>query len=130
MADYSVIKLDEVADILGDYPGEMKLLKSPLGCEQVAVSYRRMPKHTGAKGSYGHRHKTQEEIIFVFKGELQVKVGDDIVELGPLSAIRIAPGVTQGLWNDKDEDVELLIISNRIEPEDEVDTDPDFWPAK
>jgi len=129
MADYSVVKLEEVADILGDYPGEMKLLKDPLKCSQVAVSYRRMPKHTGAKGSYGHRHKTQEEIVFVFKGELQVKVGDDIVELGPLSAIRIAPGVTQGLWNDKDEDVELLIISNRIKPEDLVETDPDFWPA-
>lgn len=129
MADYSVVRLNEITDILGDYPGEMKLLKNPLKSEQVAVTYRRMPKNTGAKGSYGHRHKTQEEIIFVFKGKLQVKAGDDIVELDPLSAIRIAPGVTQGLWNDGEKDVELLIISNRIDPEDQVDTDPDFWPA-
>ena len=40
-----------------------------------------MPAQTGGKGSYGHRHKTQEEIYFVASGMLQFKLGDDVLDL-------------------------------------------------
>lgn len=128
MASYTIAKIEDVKDILGDYPGDMKPLKNPLGTTQVALTYRHMPAKTGAKGSYGHRHHTQEEIIFVFAGKIQVKVDDDIVELGPKTAIRIAPGAAQGTWNEGPEDAEILLISNRMEPEDQVDKIHNFWP--
>ena len=51
-------RLEDVPDVLGDYPGEMRMLTTDLGTEQVAFTYRRMPQHTGGKGSYGHCHKT------------------------------------------------------------------------
>jgi uncharacterized cupin superfamily protein len=128
MANFSKVSLDEIEDTLGDYPGDMKPLKSPLGTTQVALTYRRMPKHTGAKGSYGHRHEQQEEIIYVLSGQVQVKVDDDVVEVPAKSAIRIAPGAVQGTWNDQPEDAEILIISNRMDPGDKVDKVQDFWP--
>lgn len=131
MADkYTVVQLDEVDDILGDYPGDMKMLKNPLQTEQVAVTFRRMPQHTGGKGSYGHRHKTQEEVIYVISGKLQVKLGDDILELGPNETIRIPQGVTQAVWNDEPEEVEMLIISNRLPEDDVVEYDEQFWPME
>ncbi len=126
MKHYKVVRLK---DILGDYPGDMKPLKDALDTTQVALTYRRMPKHTGAKGSYGHAHRTQEEIIFVISGQVQVKVNDDVIELGAHSAIRIAPGAFQGTWNEGSHDAEILIISNRMEPEDTVDYQQDFWSA-
>ena len=46
------------------------MMTGDLEAEQVAFSYRRMPQHTGGKGSYGHRHKEQEEIYFVASGKL------------------------------------------------------------
>jgi hypothetical protein len=64
-----------VPDVLGDYPGEMHMLTYELDTEQVALSYRRMPQHTGGKGSYGHFHREQEEIYFVVSGKLQFKLG-------------------------------------------------------
>src|SRR5688572_32063823 len=128
MKSYKVVKLDEIKDILGDYPGDMKPMKDPLGTTQVALTYRRMPKHTGAKGSYGHAHATQEEIIFVISGQVQVKVNSDVVELPAKSAIRIAPKAFQGTWNEGPKDAEILIISNRMEPEDKVEYQQDFWP--
>src|SRR4051794_22456673 len=98
MAGYKVAKLEEVRDILGEYPGEMKLFKNNLDSKQVTISHRRMPQHTGTRdGGRGHKHKTQEEIIFVIKGTLQVKVEDEIKELGPNMAILIEPGTTQGV---------------------------------
>jgi uncharacterized cupin superfamily protein len=128
MKHYKVVQLKEVKDILGDYPGDMKPLKGPLGTTQVALTYRRMPAHTGAKGSYGHAHRAQEEVIFVMSGRVQVKVGDDVIELRAHSAIRISPGAFQGTWNEGPDDAEILIISNRMEPEDTVDYQQDFWP--
>src|ERR1700729_2009160 len=115
MANYAKVHLDEIEDVLGDYPGEMKPMKNPLGTTQVAMTYRRMPKHTGAKGGYGHRHHAQEEIIYVISGQVQVKVGNEVVEVPAQSAIRIAPGATQGTWNEGPADAEILIFSNRME---------------
>jgi mannose-6-phosphate isomerase-like protein (cupin superfamily) len=70
MADYTIKRLEEVQDVLGDYPGEMRMMTGALEAEQVAFTYRRMPQHTGGKGSYGHRHKQQEEVYFVASGKL------------------------------------------------------------
>jgi mannose-6-phosphate isomerase-like protein (cupin superfamily) len=129
MKDYTVAHLSDIKDILGDYPGDMKPMKDPLQTTQVALTYRRMPAHTGAKGSYGHAHAQQEEIIYVISGKVQVKIGDDVVDLPAKSAIRIAPKAVQGTWNEGPDDAEILIISNRMDPEDTTTKTPDFWPA-
>src|SRR5213082_2883718 len=113
MADYTIIKREDADDVLGDYPGEMRMLTGPLGAEQVALTYRRMPQHTGGKGGYGHRHKTQEEIYFVVSGRLEFKLDDEVIEVGPLTAIRCAPGVVRSVWNEREEDGHLVIVSKR-----------------
>ena len=129
MPGYTIKTLDDVPDVLGDYPGEMRMLTTGLGAEQVALTYRRMPQHTGGKGSYGHRHATQEEIYFVVSGKLQFKLGDEVVECGRGTAIRVAPEVVRSVWNDEPEDAELVIVSKRVDdPQAETDYAPDFWP--
>ena len=132
MNAYTICHIDEVPDLFGDdYPGEMRLFTGPLGCEQVAFTYRRMPQHTGGKGGYGHRHLTQEEIYFVMSGRLQFKLDDAVVELGPGTAVRVAPQVIRSVWNDEPEDAELVICSVRLDdPSGDVETVPDFWPVE
>lgn len=128
MADYTILPLAKAPEIFGDsYPGEFRPLKDALAAEQVAVTYRRMPKGTGSKGSHGHRHRKQEEIFFVISGTLQFKLNEDIHEVGPGTAVRVAPSVVRGVWNDQPEDAELLIISNRIDHDDWEKVE-DFWP--
>ena len=130
MQDYQIVKLVEVDDWLGDYPGEMRGITYAIGAEQAALTYRRMPQHTGSKGSYGHRHKEQEELYFVLNGRLQFKLGDEIVELGKHEAIRVPPGTWRGVWNDEPEDAEIVIVSKRIDdPQGDTETIDDFWPA-
>jgi mannose-6-phosphate isomerase-like protein (cupin superfamily) len=126
---YTVRTLADVPDILGDYPGEMHLFASELGTEQVAFTYRRMPQATGGKGSYGHFHTTQEEIYFVVSGRLQFKLGDDVIEAGRGTAIRVAPHVVRSVWNDEPGDAELVIVSVRIDdPQADANYVADFWP--
>jgi quercetin dioxygenase-like cupin family protein len=129
MSGYTVCKLEDVPDVLGDYPGEMKFFGRPLGTEQVTFTHRRMPQHTGGKGGYGHRHKAQEELYFVIGGKLQFKLDDEVIECGPGSAIRIAPEVARSVWNDEPEDAELVIISTRSDdPRLDAEMIEDFWP--
>ena len=127
MPGYTVTRLEEAEDVLGDYPGEMRMLAGPLGSEQVAFTYRRMPQHTGGKGSYGHRHAEQEEIYFVISGKLQFKLGDDVVECERGAAVRVAPEVFRSVWNDEPEEAELVIVSRRDE-DSKPEFAPDFWP--
>jgi mannose-6-phosphate isomerase-like protein (cupin superfamily) len=129
MSDYQVVKVEDVEDWLGDYPGEMRGITYAIGAEQVAITYRRMPQHTGSKGSYGHRHKTQEEIYFVVAGKLQFKLGDEIVELQKHDAIRVPPQTWRGVWNAEPEDAELVIVSKRIDDaSSDGETLEGFWP--
>jgi quercetin dioxygenase-like cupin family protein len=129
MGEFQVVRLHEVDDWLGDYPGEMRGITYPIGAEQVALTYRRMPQHTGSKGSYGHRHTEQEELVFVISGRLQFKLDDEVVELVKGDTVRIPPHVVRGIWNDEAEDAEIVIVSRRIEdPSADVQTVDDFWP--
>ena len=130
MADYTIKRLDEVDDVLGDYPGEMRMMTAALEAEQVAFTFRRMPQHTGGKGSYGHRHKTQEEVYFVASGKLQFKLGDDVLDLEQGSVVRVPPETWRSVWNDEPEDAELIIVSKRVEGGSAEDAEylQDFWP--
>jgi mannose-6-phosphate isomerase-like protein (cupin superfamily) len=131
MSDYTIRKLEEVPDAFGgQYPGSMRFLTEDLGSEQIAFTHRVMPPKSGGKGSYGHRHKTQEEIYFVISGELQFKLGDDVVDVDGGSAVRVAPATVRSIWNDGPEEAELVICSVRLDnPRADGETVEDFWPA-
>jgi mannose-6-phosphate isomerase-like protein (cupin superfamily) len=130
MSGYTIKRLDEVADILGDYPGEMRMLTGDLGSEQVALTFRRMPQHTGGKGGYGHFHKTQEELYYVISGRLQFKLDDEVIELDGGTAVRVAPETVRSVWNDEPGDAQLLIVSTRLDEtaERDVVVVENFWP--
>jgi mannose-6-phosphate isomerase-like protein (cupin superfamily) len=130
VADWTIKHLEEIPDVLGDYPGEMRMSSaSELGTEQVAFSWRRMPAQTGGKGSYGHRHKTQEEVYFVASGTLQFKLEDEVIDVEQGSVVRVAPQVARSVWNEGPEDAVLIIVSGKSDdPRDETETVPDFWP--
>jgi uncharacterized cupin superfamily protein len=115
---------------MADYPGfgEMRHYGSALGTEQVAFSWRLMPPGTGGRGSYGHRHPGQEEVYFVIAGTLTFKVGDEVFEAEPQTAVAMSGDSFYSVHNDTDDDAELLILSTRLEnPRSEQQED--FWPG-
>ena len=130
MSAYTVARAEDAPDVLGDYPGEMRMMTALIDAEQVAITYRRMPQHTGGKGSYGHYHRTQEETYFVMSGKLQFKLGDDVVDVEQGGVVRVAPETPRSLWNDEPGDAEVIIVSTKLPasaPPDAVHV-PDFWP--
>ena len=130
MAGYTIRALEEIPDVLGDYPGEMRMsAASDLGTEQVGFTWRRMPPLTGGKGSYGHRHLTQEEVYFVASGTLQFKLEDEIVDVPEGTVVRVAPDVARSVWNAGPGDAVLIIVSKKSEdPREDTEQVEDFWP--
>lgn len=129
MSAYRIVRAEEVPDVLGDYPGEMRFLTEPLEAEQVAITYRRMPRNTGGKGGYGHRHRTQEEIYFVASGTLQFKLEDEVVDVHAPAAVRVHPNTVRSVWNDGPDDAELIIVSPRIDnAREDAEIVEGFWP--
>jgi mannose-6-phosphate isomerase-like protein (cupin superfamily) len=130
MADYTIKTLEDIPDVLGDYPGEMRMTTaSDIGCEQVGFTWRRMPPLTGGKGSYGHRHKTQEEVYFVASGTLQFKLEDEVIDVSEGTVVRVAPEVARSVWNEGPGDAIVIIVSTKSE-ELGADTESveEFWP--
>src|SRR5947209_18176052 len=131
VSDYTVATRGEADDFMAEYPGygEMVSYTRALGAEQVALTWRRMPAGTGGKGSYGHRHNTQEELYLVLAGELKAKIGDEVTTLGPGMALRVHPQAFRSIHNDGPEDAELVICSVRVEDAHaDAETAADFWP--
>jgi mannose-6-phosphate isomerase-like protein (cupin superfamily) len=129
VSNYTIKPLNEIPDVLGDYPGEMRMITNDVGAEQVALTYRRMPAQTGGKGSYGHHHKTQEELYLVLSGTLQFKLGDTVVDVPGGTAVRVAPEVVRSVWNEGPDDAELVIASTKVEDAgSDVELTDGFWP--
>jgi mannose-6-phosphate isomerase-like protein (cupin superfamily) len=131
MGEHAIATSNQATDYMAAYPGfgEMRSFTEALGAEQMAFTWRSMPPGTGGKGSYGHRHRTQEEVYFVIRGNLAFKVGDEVFEVGPRTAIRVPPHVYRSVHNDGPDEAELVICSVKAEdPQSETETTPDFWP--
>ena len=130
MTDYTIRTVEEVPDAFGgQYPGAMRFLTTELGTEQIAFTHRLMPPKSGGKGSYGHHHKTQEELYYVIRGTLEFKLGDDVVEVHAGTAVRVAPATVRSIWNDGPEDAELIICSVRLDnASGDAALVEDFWP--
>jgi uncharacterized cupin superfamily protein len=128
---YSVATREQALDFMAGYPGygEQRWYSDALGTEQVSFSWRRMPPDTGGRGSYGHRHPGQEEVYLVISGKVTFKVGDDVFEAGPQTAVRMTGEDFYSVHNDTDQEAELLILSTRL-AEPTTEKREGFWPSK
>ena len=125
---YSIAGREDALDFMAAYPGygEQRWYSDALGTEQVSFSWRRMLPRTGGRGSYGHHHPGHEEVYFVIAGTVTFKVGDDVFEAGPQTAVRMTSEQAYSVHNDTDAEAELLIFSARLD-EPPTEMQEDFW---
>ena len=84
--------VEDMAPRFGLSPGlQSRFARGPLGLEKSGLSLFRIGP--GFRAPFGHLHTEQEEVYLVVSGGARVRVGDEVVELGPWDALRIAPGV-------------------------------------
>ena len=95
MSDYTHKNLTDVEDMAPQFgmPSEMqaRFAGQPLGLDRTGLTYFRLAP--GFRIPFGHRHEDQEEVYVVIRGSARIKIGDDVLELGELDAVRV-PGDT------------------------------------
>jgi uncharacterized cupin superfamily protein len=120
VSEYTIMRAAEAPDYTGDAPGAFLGYARPMGAEQLGVNLRVLAPDTahvppGEDPSLGHSHRTIEEIYFVVDGEVTVKLGDDVVTLGPRDAVRIPARTPRAVRNDSSAEAAFLMISVRVE---------------
>ena len=135
MSDYAIMRAAEAPDYTGGAGDPFLGYGRPLGAEQVAVNLRILQPGSahvppGGDPRGGHHHRTIEEIYLVLEGELTLKLGDDVITLGPRDAARIPAATVRAARNLGDVPAALLMISRRVEDlrAESVPVE-DFWPA-
>jgi mannose-6-phosphate isomerase-like protein (cupin superfamily) len=68
---------------------EARFANEDLHAEHIGVSYIRVKP--GRKQAFAHKHENAEEVYVVLKGSGRIKIDDEILELEPLDAVRLAP---------------------------------------
>jgi mannose-6-phosphate isomerase-like protein (cupin superfamily) len=101
---------------------EARFARRDLDAESTGLSYHVM--RPGKRQAFGHRHDQAEEIYVVLSGTGLMKLDDEIIEIGPMDAIRVAPQVTRG-FEAGEEALEVLAFGPHHEGDGEIVQD--FW---
>ena len=129
MANHTIVNLksgvEDMAPRFGYSPGlESRFARGALGLRNSGVSYFKIAP--GFKTPFGHRHAEQEEVYVVLSGSGRIRVEDEVLELRPWDAVRVAPTVTRSLEGGP-EGIEYLAFGAPNTENKDAEMVRDFW---
>lgn len=101
---------------------EARFPRADLGAERTGIAH--LVIKPGQREAFAHRHGEAEEIYVVLAGSGRVKLDDELVDLAPLDAVRVSPGVTRAFEADQ-AGLEVLVFGPHVEGDGEMVHD--FW---
>ena len=94
-APFTHKKLTDVKDSAPEFgfeeAQEARFARGDLEAETTGLSHVRLKP--GKRSPFGHKHDEAEEVYVVIGGSGRMKLGDEIIELERLDAVRVAPEV-------------------------------------
>ena len=106
-----------------------------MGAEQIAFNVRVLEPgmtHVPPGGDPTRRPqpRTIEEIYFVLEGEITIKLGDEVLTLGPRDAVLIPAGTPRAVRNEGDATAAFAMVSVKVEDQMTESTFHEgFWPT-
>jgi uncharacterized cupin superfamily protein len=126
MPDYTKKNLREVEDAAVKHGfSETQMARfagGDLDCEKIGLALEGVKP--GARQAFGHRHAEDEEVYVVIEGNGRMRLGEDLIDVERLDAIRVAPGVMRA-FEAGPGGLELLAFGTHHEGDGEID--PGFW---
>jgi mannose-6-phosphate isomerase-like protein (cupin superfamily) len=99
MANYTKLNLraevEDQAPKFGMTGLEFHSARVPLEMENAGMSFQRLDPNF--RVPFGHHHNQQEEVYVVVSGSARLKLDDEIIDLQPLDAVRIAKETMRNL---------------------------------
>jgi mannose-6-phosphate isomerase-like protein (cupin superfamily) len=106
-----------------DSTQEAHFARGDLDAEATGLSFHVVKP--GQRQGFAHRHTEAEEIYVVVSGSGRVKIDDEITDIGPLDAIRVAPTAARA-FAAGDEGLELVAFGPHHQGDGELIKE-DFW---
>jgi mannose-6-phosphate isomerase-like protein (cupin superfamily) len=92
LANYTHLNLKDVEDQAPKFEMspdlEFRTARVPLELENSGVSYLRIAPDF--RMPFGHHHNVQEEVYVLVSGSARLKLDDDVIDLKPFDAVRVA----------------------------------------
>jgi mannose-6-phosphate isomerase-like protein (cupin superfamily) len=105
---------------------DMRILRGVLGCAHVGVSYLRFG--AGRPLTVGHRHPGGgEEVYVLVSGRAEIKIGEEIFPMEPVSAVRVPADRLRGIRAVGGEDAAFVVVGYPIDDPDETEIVLGFW---
>jgi mannose-6-phosphate isomerase-like protein (cupin superfamily) len=128
MSDFTVKNLkqdvENAAPKFGIEGLEARFATGALDCAVTGMAYERYEPN--ARTPFGHKHAEQEEIYVVVGGSGRVKLDDQIVELRPWDAVRVA-GDTVRAFDAGADGLELLAFGAPRKGRNDAEMFPGWW---
>ena len=125
---YTIKNLRDVSDSAPKfgYEGvqEARFANKALDAEETGLAFHRVKP--GCRQGFAHRHDEAEEIYVILSGRGRLKLDDEVIEVAPLDAIRVAPPVMRA-FEAGDDGLELLAVGAHHEGDGDIFPDPAFW---
>jgi quercetin dioxygenase-like cupin family protein len=122
---YTQINLADVEDVAPangfEDRWEARVARVPLEAEQTGVTHFRL--RPGQRSPFAHRHAHAEEVYVILAGGGRIKLDDELVDVRPLDATRVAPDVVRALEAGPD-GLEFLVFGPHHEADGEQINDP------
>ena len=127
--NYTVKNLRDVQDAAPgagvDATQEMRFAQRDLNAVRTGVGF--MAVKPGRRQAIAHTHEEAEEVYVILSGTGRMKLDDDIVEVGPMDAIRIAPTVTRAVEGGP-QGIEYLVFGQHHAGDGAIQPIEEFWP--
>jgi mannose-6-phosphate isomerase-like protein (cupin superfamily) len=101
---------------------ESRFAREDLDAESVGLAHYRFKP--GARQPFGHRHDEAEEVYVVLSGAGRMALGDEVIDLEPLDAVRVEPTVMRAFEAGPD-GLEVIVFGVRHERDGELV--PGWW---
>jgi uncharacterized cupin superfamily protein len=128
MSAYTIQNLQRLEDMAPRFGHsedlEARFARQALECEKTGLSFQRIKPNR--RSPFGHRHTEQEEIYVVVGGSARVKLDDDVHELGPMDAVRVAPQTTRA-FEAGPEGADIIVFGSGEGASSDVDMLPHWW---
>jgi uncharacterized cupin superfamily protein len=122
---YTIKNLRAVEDMAVKYgfseTQEARFARGDLEAQDTGVSLHRV--HPGRRQAFGHRHSEAEEVYVVLSGNGRIKLDDDVVNVGPMDAIRISPETARAIEGGA-HGIEILAFGPHHDDAEQI---KDFW---